>query len=321
MSEVGEVVSGDSAGTAQRKFDGQHVYGSGGALKFEVARHQNHGARLVVMVDATRSRVARDFDWDNKVTMQLTANEAFMVFGVLMGLLPSYETAPHGGLVKKFRIEDQGRNWYVRVSDRSQSVAVPVTPMDAAQVVLLIARGLLGVHPYLGDFDGLARFAQHFLGRVTAKQGGDVPRAASASDGSRSGMGDVSQRNGSHPERRDSPAAEPEKSNSQQRAQSAPRGRASLPAASSPRGDSVTGDEGSLPHGQKSHPPEPARQAHQQQKFTVPATLTGIRQKTTVAELDRAQERVTATFSGEDRVKCLQAIEARRAEITSAMAG
>lgn len=318
MSEVGEEVVGESAAAAARKIDGLHVYGGAGALKFEVSRHQKETSRLVFMVDGSRNRVGREFDWTNKVTIQLTANEGLMVFAVLMRLVPAFETAPHGDSVKKLRIEDQGRNFFVRVSDRSQGVPVPVSPMDAAHLALLFGRGFLGLHPYLGDLDGLVRFVKTFVPSAQQTAHADPARPAAPSEAGRSSPA-ASQRSGGYAERRPDPPAAPQKADSQHRVQQ-PVAR---PKPEAPVGKLEKGNP-AAPSGPRSsakgHGSVPGPQAKPAQKFSVPATIAGIRQKTTIAELDRSLERVKATFSGDELLKCLQAIEARRAEITAAMA-
>lgn len=284
---------------ASPKYEGRHVYGGGGALKVEIARHQDNG-NFVVMVDAARSLGERVYDWGAKVTIQLTDNEALMVFAVLAGIVTAYQTAPHGESAKKFRIDDQTKNFYVRVSDRSQLVAVPVSPLDAAQLCLLLARGILEEHPYLENFDGLLRFCGSFVKRVP------LPK-----DPDRSSPGPVpsSQRTESRP--RQAVAAAP-KAAQQPRTQETNRAASSTPKASAPNAP--------VPVAAPSTNGASGVHDGRTRRFSLPATLEGIAAKTTELELDRSADRVKQFFKGEDLAKCLKAIEARRREIAVAMA-
>lgn len=282
------------------RYPGRHVYGGGGALKFEIGRHQTSGM-FVVMVDGTRSMAAREYDWSAKVTIQLTDNEALMVFAVLAGIVTAFETAPHGEAVKKFRIDDQTKNFYVRVSDRSQMIAVPVSPLDAAQLCLLLGRGILEEHPYLENFDGVVRFCGSFVKRMPLPKDPDrstpapAPRPQRTDDRSRQ------------------PATSAPKAAQEPRTQEASRAASSTPKASTPVCP--------VPPAVSSNNGASGGHDGRTRRFSLPATLEGIAAKTTELELDRSADRVKQFFKGEDLTKCMEAIDSRRREIAVAMAG
>ncbi len=143
-----------------------HVYGSKGALSFASAVHPKT-LQPVLMIDAAESRGGRQYEWLNKITMQMTFGEMVSLYGVLVGLTQGgMETAVHGASGKKFRIDDQDSVFFVRLSVGRRTVAVPVSPMDALQVALLISNCILQQQPQLKDMDGLTRFVSLFISRI-----------------------------------------------------------------------------------------------------------------------------------------------------------
>lgn len=159
---------GDSEGEklAQLQRNTVHVYGAKGALSFAMAEHPR-SRQMVLMIDAAESRGGRQYDWVNKITLQMTFGEMVSIYGVLVGLTSGgLETAVHGSSGKKLRIDDQQASFFVRLSQGRRTVAVPVSPMDALQVALLISRGILAQQPQLKDMDGLTKFVALFIGRM-----------------------------------------------------------------------------------------------------------------------------------------------------------
>jgi hypothetical protein len=93
----------------------------------------------------------REFDWQNKIIVQLTVQEAYLTLALFENLIPSVKFDGHGRTHdKSLQIEFQESHYYVRVIQRGYTaVAVPVRPVDAIQIVSLLYKQLLRNEPHL----------------------------------------------------------------------------------------------------------------------------------------------------------------------------
>lgn len=94
-----------------------------------------------VCLDAADATAPRQYNWKDKLRVQLTRDELLVVAAVLFGILPRCEYKNHGeDNSKGFSIEDQGDKLFIKVFAKNAKMkAVPVTPEDAffvAQICL-----------------------------------------------------------------------------------------------------------------------------------------------------------------------------------------
>lgn len=133
-----------------------HVYGTKGALCFETdmtRETDRREARPTVALDAAEASAPKQFDWGNKIRIQMTINELPMVAAVLLGFLPKCEFKNHGPDNNKgFSIERQQGQFFVRVFTKGANVAVPMYMPDAYHVTALVLRQLQALSPWMsGD--------------------------------------------------------------------------------------------------------------------------------------------------------------------------
>ncbi|MEE4377187.1 MAG: hypothetical protein V2J55_06690 [Candidatus Competibacteraceae bacterium] len=142
-----------------------HVYGQKAALCFEPTLTRSHVPTLTL--DAALAQGQRQYDWGNKLRLQLTRQELPMVAAVLLGFRPKCEFTNHGDQNNKgFSIEDQGQHVFIRVFAKDQPVrAVPVTPEDAFRITTLLLRQLQSACPWLTGGD-LISLISRTVGRV-----------------------------------------------------------------------------------------------------------------------------------------------------------
>ncbi|MDV7213032.1 hypothetical protein [Azotobacter beijerinckii] len=127
-----------------------HVYGGRFALCFE-ADTTRQGFPTVAL-DATNADGPMQYDWSQKIRLQLTRAEMPVVTAVLLGVLPGCEFKNHGqDKDKGFSLERQkeGRV-YVKVFAREQGVkGVPIIPADLFFVSALFIRQLQKACPWM----------------------------------------------------------------------------------------------------------------------------------------------------------------------------
>jgi len=117
----------------------KHVYGGKAALCFE--EDETRAGMHTICLDAADATAPLQYNWKEKLRVQLTRDELLVVTAVLFGMLPRCEYKNHGqDKSKGFFIEDQGDKLFVKVfSSGAKMKAVPVTPEDAffvAQICL-----------------------------------------------------------------------------------------------------------------------------------------------------------------------------------------
>lgn len=135
---------------SQREYINVHVYGGKAALCFS-ADETKHGVQTI-SIDAAPCVGERTYNWDNKVTIQLTAAELPHVASVILGLAPGCEYSNHGPDHKKgFKMENQPGKVFVQVRGPGVSHAVPITLADIWRVGNLFARQLRKGNPHLSS--------------------------------------------------------------------------------------------------------------------------------------------------------------------------
>lgn len=93
----------------------------------------------------------KEFDWRNKIVVQLTVQEAYLTLALLENLIPSVRFDGHGRAHdKSLYIECQGPHYFVRLIQRGHPpVAVPVRAVDALPIIALLYKQLLRNDPHL----------------------------------------------------------------------------------------------------------------------------------------------------------------------------
>lgn len=127
-----------------------HVYGGKAALCFEADTTRAGG--YTVSIDAARAVQPRQYDWKDKVRVQLTQDELPVAAAVFLGVLSSCEYGLHGpNQDKGFSIERQSAGKvFCKVSAREQGTrAVPIDGPDVFRVNTLLMRQLKQNHPWL----------------------------------------------------------------------------------------------------------------------------------------------------------------------------
>lgn len=126
-----------------------HVYGGKAALCFESDMTKNEFP--TVAMDAAISTSARQYDWGNKVRIQMTKAELPAVLAVLLGSSPSCEFKSHGPQKDKgFSMERQGAKVFIKVFAKDQGVkAVPVEASDVFYITTLFIRQLQKSMPWM----------------------------------------------------------------------------------------------------------------------------------------------------------------------------
>lgn len=129
-----------------------HVYGRQAALCFEADKTKRDFHTM--SIDAATSTGPKQYNWVNKVKIQMTKEELPVALAVLLGILPGCEYKNHGEANNKgFSIVDQGESFFVRVFSPEGVKAVPMTPEDAFRVAAAMLKQLHKNHAELSTGD------------------------------------------------------------------------------------------------------------------------------------------------------------------------
>ena len=141
------------------------IFGSSAALCVSEARTRSSNQHTIQIEGALAlGGSRRQFDWQNKIIVQLTVQEAYQALALFENLIPSAKFDGHGKAHdKSLHIDFQDSHYFVRVIQRGRAaVALPVRAVDGIQIVALLYRQLLANEPHLqiGDVRALvARMA------------------------------------------------------------------------------------------------------------------------------------------------------------------
>lgn len=131
----------------------QHkVFGKKAALTIEADTTRREQIPTIA-IDAAQAQGERNYDWSNKIRLQLTSRELPVFAAVLLGVRTKFEAKNHGeGSNKGMTIERQESGFFVRVFQGDEGVrALPMGAEDAFHVGSLVLRQLKAANPGLDD--------------------------------------------------------------------------------------------------------------------------------------------------------------------------
>lgn len=129
-----------------------HVYGNKGAICFSEAQTRQH-LRPTINVEGAliMGGSKTEFDWRNKLIVQLTPEEMFLVLAVMNGKLNQVQFAGHGvSHDKMLEIHLQQSHYFVRLVQKGRSpVSVPMQAQHALNLTSLLYQQIKKNHPHL----------------------------------------------------------------------------------------------------------------------------------------------------------------------------
>ncbi len=157
-------------GTTRPDRVGCHIYGGKAALCVESDETRQNEPTL--RIEAARATAPKTYDWKQKISIQLTADELPLVAATVLGLLPRCECKNHGpDHDKGLEIAHQEYHLFVRVFQKEQSPrAVQVNPSDSYHLATLCLRQLRKASPWLTDQGVLALLRLTVQRMVAASQ-------------------------------------------------------------------------------------------------------------------------------------------------------
>jgi hypothetical protein len=141
-----------------------HIYGGKSALCFE-ADTRRDGTHATVAIDAALAVSERSYDWQNKLRLQVTPSEFYVVAGVMLGILKGCEFGNHGPENNKgfSFVRQDGGKVYARVHAKDETMrAVPIEAPDVVNIASLFIRQMRKNHPWL-DAQGVIQLLHRTL--------------------------------------------------------------------------------------------------------------------------------------------------------------
>jgi hypothetical protein len=139
------------------------IFSGGAALCVSEARTRSSNQHTIQIEGALALGAGRrEFDWQNKIIVQLTVQEAYTTLALFENLIPSVKFDGHGRAHdKSLHIDFQESHYFVRVIQRGRAaIALPVRPVDTIQIVALLFRQLIANEPHLQIADVRALVAR-----------------------------------------------------------------------------------------------------------------------------------------------------------------
>ena len=141
------------AATAEPPYYSFKIFGGSAALCVSEARTRV-GNLYTVQIEGAGvldGGSRKEFDWRNKIVIQLTVQEAYQLLALFENLIPRVKFDGHGRTHdKSLQIEFQESQYFVRIIQRGRAaVAVPVRAVDAIPIVALLYKQLLRNEPHL----------------------------------------------------------------------------------------------------------------------------------------------------------------------------
>ena len=146
---------------ARQEFVGHHVYGNKSALYFSYDETRNGDA--TVAVDGAMSVAIRQYNWGQKLRIQITRSDLPSVAAVMFGLLTKVELSNYGAdNTKRLLIENQNKNYFVNMSAKDHhQIAVPISASDVYEIRGLFLAQLMKNRPEIGVEGILANLKCH----------------------------------------------------------------------------------------------------------------------------------------------------------------
>lgn len=144
----------EQAAPAEPPYYSFKIFGSSAALCVSEARTRA-GNQCTIQIEGALALGGgggrKEFDWQNKIIVQLTVQEAYSALALFENLIPSVKFDGHGRAHdKSLHIDFQDSHYFVRVIQRGRTaVALPVCAVDAIQIVTLLYKQLLRNDPHL----------------------------------------------------------------------------------------------------------------------------------------------------------------------------
>lgn len=129
------------------------IFGSSAALCVSEARTRA-GNQCTVQIEGAlllAGGATKEFDWRNKIILQLTVQEAYLLLALFENMIPMVKFDGHGRAHdKSLQAEFQDSHYFVRIIQRGRTaVAVPVRAVDSISVIALLYKQLLRNEPHL----------------------------------------------------------------------------------------------------------------------------------------------------------------------------
>ena len=129
------------------------IFGSSAALCVAEARTRTGNLHTIQIEGAVllAGSGRKSFDWQNKIIIQLTVQEAYQALAIFENKLHSVKFDGHGNRHdKSLHIEFQANHYFVKIIQRGRpAVAVQVRAVDALQIVSLIYKQIRLNEPHL----------------------------------------------------------------------------------------------------------------------------------------------------------------------------
>lgn len=113
----------------EKLVDGFHVYGASASAKFEIVA--NRGGVSFLAVDIAGRVPSRDsFDWDKKISIQVTDREMPQLMCAVLGITPTFDLKNHGlKKNKSLSLANQADKGvlYLRVTEGQVGHSIPIS--------------------------------------------------------------------------------------------------------------------------------------------------------------------------------------------------
>lgn len=146
---------------SEPQFVGHHVYGGKSALYFVC--DDTRAGDATIAIDGAVATGPRQYNWTQKLRIQITRQDLANVAAVCFGLMPKAELSNYGAdNTKRLSLENQGKNFFLNMSAKDyKQIAVPISAEDMFDIRGLFLRQLMANRPEIGVDGILANLKCH----------------------------------------------------------------------------------------------------------------------------------------------------------------
>ena len=136
---------------AKKKYKSIKSHGKQYAIEISADTTQKEWSTIRIEAAAKLNNGTKAYDWNNKISVQMTKQELPVVIGTLLGYLPGCEYSQHGDTNKGFSIQNQQKTFYFKVFE-GNSKRYMHCPVPIVEAHLM---GMLALAEHTRNFEGV----------------------------------------------------------------------------------------------------------------------------------------------------------------------
>jgi hypothetical protein len=129
------------------------THGGKAAFEFSPDKTKDGWSTIRLEGAAKLNNNTKQYDWKNKITIQITKSELPVIAAVLLGFMPSCEFGNHGQTNKGFALINQEKSFFFKIFEPGERKRMYVCPVPLVEANLM---GTLALAQHTANFPSLS---------------------------------------------------------------------------------------------------------------------------------------------------------------------